>query len=259
MRLEHLVLEPVIYAADLVRCFKQLAAVDHVSFAVPSGIIFGFLGLNGAGKTTTIKMLAGLLQPTAGTAAVAGYDVVTHPMDVKRQIGVMLEEDGLYNRLTGLEYLQFVASMRGLGNKEIRSRLDNLLTRLDLMGKRDDLIAGYSKGMRRKLSLAAAMIHNPPLLIADEPFADVDALSIRVIKTLLCDLRNSGTTVFLSSHLLAVAQDICDQVTIIHHGQIVARGDLSALQEQTGLGNTASLEDVFVQLVQSPAKAPVEV
>jgi ABC-2 type transport system ATP-binding protein len=243
-------LERAIYAHDLTRSFGELVAVDHLNFVAPTGIIFGFLGLNGAGKTTTIKMLTGLLQPTAGTAVVAGYDVLTHPIEVKRHIGVLLEEDGLYDRLTGLEYLQFVAAMHGLGGKETRSRIDGLLASLDLMEKQKELVAAYSKGMRRKLSLAAALVHRPPLLIADEPFAGVDALSIRTIKALLRDLRDSGTTILLSSHLLAVAQDVCDQIAIIHRGRIAALGDLPALQREAKLENTSSLEDVFVHLVQ---------
>jgi ABC-2 type transport system ATP-binding protein len=235
-------------------------AVDRLNLIVPSGIILGFLGINGAGKTTTIKMLSGLLQPTSGTAVVAGYDVVAHPTEVKRQIGVLPEEDGLYDRLTGGEYLQFVTAMRGLDTRELKRHTEDLLTTLGLIEKQDKLIGGYSKGMRRKLALAAALVHHPLLLIADEPFADVDALSIRTIKTLLCDLRDSGTTIFLCSHLLAIAQDVCDQVVIIHQGRVIAVGDLPTLQQQAGLASTASLEDVFVCLVRHeiPTMASVE-
>lgn len=255
MPIENPTPEHIVSVHNLTRSFGKLQAVDDVSFVVPAGIIFGFLGLNGAGKTTTIKMLTGLLQPTAGAAVVAGYDVATHPIDVKRQIGVLLEEDGLYDQLTGLEYLQFVTAMRGLGVKEVRDRIDSLLASLELQEKRDEFIAGYSKGMRRKLSLAAALVHRPPLLIADEPFAGVDALSIRTIKMLLRDLRDSGTTVFLCSHLLAVAQDVCDRIAIIHRGRIVALGDLPTLRQQAGVEDTASLEDVFVSLVQRAGAA----
>lgn len=256
---EYLEIQHAIYIKDLTRCFGELVAVNHINLVVPAGIIFGFLGINGAGKTTTIKMLTGLLQPTGGQAIVAGYDVTAQPNDVKRQIGVLLEEDSLYDRLTGLEYLQFVAAVRGLGAPETQSRIDELLPLLDLQDKQNELIAAYSKGMRRKLALAAALLHRPPLLIADEPFAGVDALSVRNIKTLLRDLRDSGTTIFLSSHLLAVAQDVCDQIAIIHRGRIAAVGNLLTLQQETALEGTPNLEDIFVHLVQQESTVPAEV
>jgi len=255
---EYFEMQHAIHIQDLTRCFGELVAVNHINLVVPAGAIFGFLGINGAGKTTTIKMLTGLLQPTSGQAIVAGYDVTIQPNDVKRQIGVLLEEDSLYDRLTGLEYLQFVAAMRGLGASETQNRIDELLPPLDLQDKRGEFIAGYSKGMRRKLALAAALLHRPPLLIADEPFAGVDALSVRNIKTLLRGLRDSGTTIFLSSHLLAVAQDVCDQVAIIHRGRIAAVGNLLTLQQETALEGTPNLEDIFVHLVQQESAVPAE-
>jgi ABC-2 type transport system ATP-binding protein len=248
-----------IYAHNLTRCYGQLTAVDHISFSIPTGSITGFLGINGAGKTTTIKMLSGLLRPTAGTAMVAGYDVVASPMEVKRRIGILLEEDGLYGQLAGREYLQFIATLRGMKAADIQDQIAGLLDTLDLTEKQNMLIAGYSKGMRRKLSLAAALIHRPSLLIVDEPFADIDALSISAIKTLLSDLRKSGTTILLCSHLLAVAQDVCSQIIIIQRGNIVADGDLVSLREKTGLGSAASLEDVFICLAQQENPVPAYV
>jgi ABC-2 type transport system ATP-binding protein len=242
---------------DLSRSFGQLKAVDHLDLSVPTGVIFGFLGINGAGKTTTIKMLTGLLRPTAGTAVVQGYDVTTQPYEVKRRIGILLEEDCLYDRLTAKEYLEFVATVRGLSDQETRSRMEELLTSLSLVEKQNKLIGTYSKGMRRKLALAAALIHQPPLLILDEPFADIDPLAIYEIKKILGGLHAAGATILLSTHLLAVAQDSCDLAAIIHQGQLVAVGDLRALQGQAHLIATSSLEEVFVQLVQPTT--PVEV
>jgi ABC-2 type transport system ATP-binding protein len=227
-------------------------AVDHLTLQVPAGCIFGFLGPNGAGKSTTIKMLTGLLRPSEGTATVAGYDIQRATLDVKRNIGVVPEGLNLYERLTANEYLELVGRLYDLTAKEIMERREQLLSVLDLSEKADTLVVDYSHGMKKKLALAAALIHRPPVIFLDEPFEGVDAVSARAIKDLMRQMVDRRqVTVFFSTHIMELVERLADQVAIINKGKLVATGDLKELRERARLDGHASLEEIFLQLVDA--------
>lgn len=233
---------------ELTRVYDTRPVVDRLTMAVPSGEFFGFLGPNGAGKSTTIKMLTGLLRPTSGRAIVAGYDVLSQPLLAKAHIGVLPEEMNLYERLTGFEFLEFAARMYGLSSDQAGGRAEELLHLLQLDGDRDKMIVDYSQGMKKKTALAAAIIHNPPVIFLDEPFEGVDAVSGRIIKDTLHRLTEQGATIFFSSHILEVVERLCTTVAIIQQGHLVAQGSMSQLREQLHSGD-ATLEAMFLQLV----------
>ena len=228
--------------------------MDHVSFRVRRGRFFGFLGPNGAGKSTTIKMLTGLLRPTAGEAWIEGLDLRERLLDIKRVIGVLPEELPLYERLSGEEYLHFAGRMHGLSREETRRRTTELLEFLSLTEDRSKLIVDYSHGMRKKTALAAALIHNPRVLFLDEPLNGIDPVSGRVVTDLLRRLAQKGVTLFFTSHVLDVVERLCDEVAVIDRGRIVAQGTLDEIRRQREVGSDATLEDVFLKLVAADVK-----
>ena len=228
--------------------------MDHISFRVARGRFFGFLGPNGAGKSTTIKMLTGLLRPTEGEATIEGHPLEKELLAVKRVIGVLPEELPLYERLTGEEYLHFAGRMYGLSREEARRRTDELLAFLSLEEERGKLIVDYSQGMRKKTALAAALIHNPRVLFLDEPLNGIDPISGRVVTDLLRRLVQKGVTMFLTSHVLDVAERLCDEVAIIDRGRLVAQGTLEQIRAQREVGQDATLEDVFLKLVAADVR-----
>ena len=238
-----------IYTEGLTKDFGSLRAVNKVSLAVPRGEFFGFLGPNGAGKTTTVLMLTGLLRPTAGKIVIAGADLAKDPLPVKASVGLMQEQPSLYYYLTGEEHLLFAARMHGLSHQEARKRTDELLEVLDLKDARRALVSDYSIGMKRKTSLATALIHDPAVLFLDEPFAGIDAISTRVIKDILQNLTTRGVTVFFSSHVLEVAEKLCHRIAIINKGTLLAVGSPDELKEARGLPSSLSLEDLFLETV----------
>ena len=235
----------------LVRRFGELRAVDGLDLSVAQGSFFGFLGPNGAGKSTTLKILTGLLEPTAGTARILGFDVVRNPREAKARIGVVPEELMLFDRLSGTEYLELVGRLYGMPRAEIASRSEELLDVLGLADAGSRLIVDYSHGMQKKLSLAAAILHDPEVLFLDEPFEGIDAVAARLIKNILNRLRDRGVTIFLTSHILEIVERLCTEVAIIDHGRLVASGTLEALRR--GLpgrdGAPRTLEDLFLSLV----------
>lgn len=243
-----------IEAHGLTRLFRGTPAVDGLTLKVGRGRFFGFLGPNGAGKSTTIKMLTGQLRPSAGRAVIEGLEVERDPLLVKRAIGVLPEELPLYERLTGEEYLLFAARMYGLGKAAARERGGQLLEFLSLEDERGKLILEYSQGMRKKLALAAALIHNPRVLFLDEPLNGIDPISGRVVTDLLSRLAQKGVTVFFTSHVLDVVERLCDEVAVIDHGRLVAQGTLDQIRAQRELGQNASLEDVFLKLVAADVR-----
>jgi ABC-2 type transport system ATP-binding protein len=228
--------------------------VDHISFRVARGRFFGFLGPNGAGKSTTIKMLTGLLRPTEGDIRIEGHPLERDLLEVKRLIGVLPEELPLYERLTGEEYLLFAGRMYGLTPAEARRRTDELLAFLSLEEERGKLIVDYSQGMRKKTALAAALIHSPRVLFLDEPLNGIDPVSGRVVTDLLRRLAGKGVTMFFTSHVLDVAERLCDEVAIIDRGRLVAQGTLDEIRAQREVGQDASLEDVFLKLVAADVR-----
>ena len=238
---------------ELVKQFGDFVAVDHLNLQVNRGSFFGFLGPNGAGKSTTIKMLTGLLAPTGGTLNVLGFDVSVQPMEVKRRIGVVPEDLNLFERLTGAEMLSFTGRMYGLGRDEIAQRSKELLDLMELQHEPRKLIVEYSHGMKKKLSLACALIHRPEILFLDEPFEGVDAIASRTLKDLLSRLTARGLTVFLTSHVLEIVERLCSDIAIIAQGKLLASGSLNELRkgirlEDDGQG-PVSLEEYFIHVV----------
>ena len=230
----------------LTRDFGSLRAVDAVDLRVEAGAMYGFLGRNGAGKTTAIKMLTGILSPTAGEVSLLGTDVsdVSSAVAVRRRIGVVPEDLALFELLTGREYLTFVGRMYLLGEDTVSQRTDELLSVLEVGAEDRQLVLEYSHGMRKKLALAAAMLPDPDLLFLDEPFEGVDAVGSRIMRDILLSYVERGSTVFITSHVLDIVERLCTHVGIIDSGRLVFEGPLPTLGER-------SLEDVFLELVGS--------
>ncbi len=238
-----------IVARDLLQVFGQKTAVNRLNLAVKRGEFFGFLGPNGAGKSTTIKMFTGLLRPTAGEAYVGGVNVWRDQLKARALMGVLPEYLNLYERLTGREFLTFAGHMYGVAKADVQQRCEELLHVLTLTGDADKLVIDYSVGMRKKLGLAAALIHRPQVLFLDEPFEGVDPVSSRVIRDILHDLTRHGTTIFFSSHIMEVVERLCTRVGIINQGVLVAEGTLAELRARTSEGGDATLEEVFMRVI----------
>jgi ABC-2 type transport system ATP-binding protein len=231
----------------LVRRFGRVTAVDGVSIAVEPGEIVGFLGPNGAGKTTTLRVVSGLLRPDQGSVTIAGHPLATEPLAAKRALGFVPDRPYLYERLTAYEFLAFVAALYDVPAEVARERGEALLQRLGLLGEARDLIESYSLGMRQKTALAAALLHDPPLLLLDEPLVGLDPQGARVLKDLLRERAARGAGVLVSTHLLDVAERLCDRVVILRRGRVVASGTLASLR---GARADATLEDVFLELTR---------
>ena len=235
---------------NLRKSYGTKAAVDGLSLAVPQGCFYGFLGPNGAGKTTTIKMLMGVAQPTSGEIFLLGEPIDSAQpeagLNVRRRIGLVPDETLLFDTLTGPEYLEFIGRMYGLARPLAAERAKELIDFFELSGAGRKLIAEYSKGMRKRVAMAAALIHRPQLFLMDEPFEGVDAVGARLMKDLLLDLVKNGATIFLTSHVLEVVERLCDRIAIIHEGKLVAEGTLDELRQGS---ETETLEDLFVRTV----------
>ncbi|UCH36668.1 MAG: ABC transporter ATP-binding protein [Armatimonadota bacterium] len=240
-----------IVCSGLTKKFGDLVAVDGIDLNIREGEFLGFLGPNGAGKSTTIKMLCGLLRPTAGAIRIAGYDIATQPLEVKRSIGVLPEDINLYERLTGEEFLVFAGRMYGLAVEEARRRTADLLELMELTEAKDKLIVDYSLGMKKKTALAGALIHRPRVMFLDEPFNAIDPISVRAIRNVLRQLTEHGTTMFFTTHVMEVVERLCSRVAIIHRGRIVGEGDLADLRAKAEAGGDSSLEDIFIKLVEA--------
>lgn len=246
---------PAVETFELVRRFGDFTAVDRVNLRVERGQFFGFLGPNGAGKSTTIKMLTGLLQPTGGSVRVLGRDLAEESLEVKRRIGVVPEDLNLFERLTGAEMLTFTGRMYGLAREETTARGRELLALMELDADPKKLVVEYSHGMKKKLSLACALIHRPEILFLDEPFEGVDALASRTLKDLLLKLTARGITVFLTSHVLEIVERLCTHIAIITEGRLVVEGALGELRRGIALAdgdagsNPLSLEDYFIRVI----------
>lgn len=237
---------PLIETDQLTKRFGDKLAVDQVSFSVYAGEIFGFLGPNGAGKTTTIKMIAGLLKPTSGTVKVAGFDVQAEPLKAKAANGFVPDNPNLYPKLSGRELLRFVGDLYSVPGAQIERRSEELLRLFDLAGAADDPIDSYSHGMQQKTALAAALVHDPRVLVLDEPTVGLDPKSARLIKDILRQLAERGAAVFLSTHILEIAERMCDRIGIISQGRLIAIGTMGELRSaSTGQD---SLEDIFLSL-----------
>jgi ABC-2 type transport system ATP-binding protein len=248
--------EILIETRNLIKRYGDKVAVDNVSFDVHQGEVFGFLGPNGAGKTTTIKVIVGLLQPTSGTVKVAGYDVQAQPMLAKASSGYVPDTPNLYAKLTGRELLQFVGDLYNMDRAQVARRIDELLRMFDLTGAAHDTVDSYSHGMQQKTSLAAALMHDPKVLILDEPTVGLDPKSARLIKDILRQLAQRGAAVMLSTHILEIAEHMCDRIGIINKSQLIAVGTMNELRTLDATGRT-SLEDIFLSLTGGAEEAEI--
>ena len=235
---------PAIAIRDLRKVYDGKPAVDGLSLTVPRGSFFGFLGPNGAGKSTTIRMLTGLIPPTSGSIELFGLPLAAKELEIKRRIGLVPDDSLLFDRLTGGEFLEFSGRMYSLTPALARERAGELLDLFELGGERRKLIAEYSKGMRKRLAMAASLLHRPELFLMDEPFEGVDAVGARLMKDILLDQVSNGATIFLTSHVLEVVERLCDHAAIINQGRIVAEGSMDELRSGSG-----TLEEMFVRTV----------
>jgi ABC-2 type transport system ATP-binding protein len=233
---------------NLTKRYGQVVAVDQVNLSVHAGLVFGFLGPNGAGKTTTIRMMMGLLQPSEGSVRLNGYDLRREPLRAKQLCGFVPDRPHIYEKLTAAEFLAFVAGLYGVADSMMRERRARLLDLFDLSDWADELVESYSHGMKQRLTMAAAMIHSPRILIVDEPMVGLDPRGARLLKRTLRQLAAGGVTVFMSTHSLEVAEETCDRVGIINQGRIIAEGTVEDLRRQVGSEDHLRLEALFLSL-----------
>jgi ABC-2 type transport system ATP-binding protein len=228
-------------------------AVRDLSLTIPRGELFAFLGPNGAGKTTTIKILCGLLLPSSGRVRIGGYDLTDHGEAARRLISYVPDQPFLYDKLTGREFLQFIADLYGMPREHVGARMAEVIRQFRLEDFVDDLTERYSHGMRQRTVFAAALLHQPQVLVADEPTVGLDPKSIRELKTLLRRLAQEGMTIFLSTHSLDIAEELADRIGIIDHGQLLGLGSLTELRQQAA--SDGDLEDVFLKITAETAEA----
>ncbi len=230
------------------RTYGKKVAVADLSLVVPAGHLFSFLGPNGAGKTTTIKLLVGLLRPSSGVLRVCGYDVVAQPRHANHLLGYVPDEPYLYDKLSGREFMQFVCDMHGLSRHESLQRIDREIGNFELVSFVDELAENYSHGMKQRLAFAAALLHEPRVLIVDEPMVGLDPRSARLVKDLLRRKAREGMTVFMSTHSLSVAEEISDRIGIVEQGELKFLGTLAELRNQVARQHT-SLEDLYLEII----------
>jgi ABC-2 type transport system ATP-binding protein len=249
------------YAVELknvLKRYNELIAVNNISLAIKPGEIFGLLGPNGSGKSTTMKMLLGLVQPEAGSVHVLGLNVKDDSVAVKNLVGYAPESPHLYEFLTGIEFLDFIGDIYGMQPEEKQTRINEYLKALQLEGREGDMISSYSEGMKQKIALIAAFLHKPQLLILDEPLNGLDPRSARIVKDLLNKLKLQGVTTIMSTHILEIAQAVCDRIGIMYQGNVLALGNMEELQQMAKLPGSG-LEDVFLKLTGTgDVKAVVE-
>jgi ABC-2 type transport system ATP-binding protein len=232
---------------DVTKRYNEIIAVNKLNLAISSGEIFGLLGPNGSGKSTTLKMLLGLVPADAGNITVLGLDVQKHSVEVKQLVGYVPEAANIYEFLTGIEYLDFIADIYGVPTAEKKQRITEYLKALQLEGREGDMINSYSDGMRKKISLISAFLHKPKLLLQDEPLNALDPRSARIVKDFLHSLKSQGVTTIMSTHVLEIAEAICDRIGIMYQGNILALGNMEELRQKASLPNS-DLEDIFLKL-----------
>jgi len=231
----------------VVKRYSEILAVDNLDLTINPGEIFGLLGPNGSGKSTTLKMLLGLVQPDFGSVNVLGLDVQKDAVAVKRQVGYVPESPRLYEFLTGIEYLDFIGDIYNIKTEEKRERINEYLKALELEGREGDMISSYSGGMKQKVALISAFLHKPKLLILDEPLSGLDPRSAKIVKDLLHELKAHGVTTLMSTHVLEIAQAICDRIAIVYHGKLLALGTIDELRQKASMPGSG-LEDIFLKL-----------
>jgi ABC-2 type transport system ATP-binding protein len=248
--------EPILEAVHLTRAFGDFLAVDDASFTLHRGEIVGFLGPNGAGKTTTIKLLTGLLEPTTGEARVAGYDIQTAPLEAKARLGYVPDTPNLYGKLKAGEYLRFVGRLYKVPPERVEERMRPMLEMFELADVAGNYLDTFSHGMQQKVAITGAFLHDPDIVFMDEPTVGLDPRSARLIKDLMIRNRDRGKTIFFSTHILEIAQTMCDRVIIINKGRIIAD---ARVDEMRRLRGDKSLEDIFLELTGSAAEGEEDV
>jgi len=246
----------MIQLQGLTKNYGKLVAVDHIDLDVRRGELYGFLGSNGAGKTTALRMIAGIIRPTEGRIWLGGDDVIANPLSAKMRLGYIPDRPFVYDKLTGGEFLRFVAGLYGQDGTQVERRIDELLEVFELANWKDELVESYSHGMRQKLIISSALIHRPEVIVVDEPMVGLDPRAARLLKTMFRQFVDKGGTILMSTHTLEVAQAVCDRIAIIQQGKIVARGTMAELRDQTASGD-ATLEELFLRLTGGPAMREV--
>ncbi len=250
--------QPAVELKNVTKRYDQIVAVNNVNLTINQGEILGLLGPNGSGKSTTLKMLLGLVQPDEGSVTVLGTDTKADPVSVKRQVGYAPETPHLYEFLTGIEFLDFIGDIYGMKAEEKRSRITEYLRAMQLEGREGDMISSYSEGMKQKIALISAFLHKPKLLILDEPLNALDPRTARIVKDFLQELKHQGVTTIMSTHILEIAQAICDRVAIMYQGRILALGDMEDLRKMASMPGSG-LEDIFLKVTGTgDIKAVVE-
>ncbi len=234
---------------DVTKRYNQIIAVNRLSLHVPAGTIFGFIGPNGAGKTTTIKMLGGLIAPDSGSVHIKGISMKEEPVAAKKIIGFIPDRPYLYEKLTGMEFLKFIADLYNADPTAFRNKAEAMLERFSLLDWKDELIEAYSHGMRQRLIMTAAILHDPEIIIVDEPMVGLDPAGIRMVRQLFQELADAGISFFISTHTLSIAQELCHKIGVIQHGKLIATGTLNDLQIQSG-ATSGDLESVFLKLTR---------
>jgi len=243
----------------LTKKYGSFTAVDAIDLQVPAGQLFGFLGPNGAGKTTTLRMIAGILQPTAGQVKIGGIDIAKDPSGAKAIMGFIPDRPFIYEKLTGGEFLRFVAGLYGQSGETVEHRMMELLTLFDLIEWRDELVESYSHGMRQKLIISSAFLHRPDVIVVDEPMIGLDPKAARILKDLFREYVSRGHTIMMSTHTMEVAESLCDRIAIIHGGRIRAAGTMDELYASVEAG-AKGLEELFLRLTgENAAREAVEV
>jgi len=239
--------EPAVKLRRVTKRYADIIAVDSIDLEAKYGEILGLLGPNGSGKSTTLKMILGLVKPDSGSVNVLGMNAEDDPVAVKRQVGYIPESPRLYEFLTGLEYLDFVGDVYGITVSEKKARIEEYLEALELEGREGDMISSYSQGMKQKTVLISAFLHKPKLLLLDEPLSGLDPRSARIVKDLLRELKSQGVTTIMSTHILEIAQAMCDRIAIMYEGRLLALGNMKELRQKARLPGS-DLEDIFLKL-----------
>lgn len=239
----------MIQLEGLTKVYGSTVAVDNLNLTVPAGELFGFIGPNGAGKTTTIRMIGGLLAPTSGIVTIDGIPMAQAPQQAKSRIGLIPDRPYLYEKLTGMEFLQFTADLYGVDPSRFNDKSEKLLSLFGLLERAHELIEGYSHGMKQRLIMSAALLHEPPIIVVDEPMVGLDPRGIKMVRELFRNLAKEGTTIFMSTHTLKLAEDVCNRIGIINKGTLIATGTIEELKTAARVGD-ADLEEAFLRLTQ---------
>lgn len=244
----------MIHVENITKTYGRTVAVSALDLTVPAGELFGFIGPNGAGKTTTIRIIGGLLAPTSGKVTIDGISMAREPEKAKKRIGLIPDRPFLYEKLTGMEFLRFTADLYEIDQGNMEEKAESLLDKFSLLERAHELIEGYSHGMKQRLIMTAALLHDPPIIVVDEPMVGLDPKGIRMVRKLFRNLADGGTTIFMSTHTLKLAEEVCDRIGIIHKGKLIATGSIEDLKHAAHVG-VADLEEAFLRLTREEAEA----